>query len=140
MIRSGLPADAHACSAVAVPPLRRPRVMRVEGTRVRLGRLGTPSDVLRLLRDDERPFLLVGDWAGSGAIAGSEPLGGGPDHPLPGEGVDPGFGRFVGGGWFGYLGFALGGRVERLPPAPPRPQPLPECDVAFYDHVLRMAT
>ena len=38
----------------------------------------------------------------------------------------------------GYLGFALGGRIERLPPAPPRPHPAPEADVAYYDHLLRM--
>src|SRR5438105_1952463 len=46
------------------------RVITVELRRVPLGRLGTPSDVLRTLRHDARPFLLVGDWAGGGAIAG----------------------------------------------------------------------
>ena len=43
----------------------------------------------------------------------------------------------VGGGWFGWLGYGLGARVERLPPRPPRPVPLPDAHLAFYDHVLR---
>jgi len=42
----------------------------------------------------------------------------------------------VGGGWVGYLGFQLGGKVERLPSPPPRRVPLPEFSLAFYDHVL----
>ncbi|MDO8187428.1 bifunctional anthranilate synthase component I family protein/class IV aminotransferase [Conexibacter sp. JD483] len=42
----------------------------------------------------------------------------------------------VGGGWFGWLGFQLGGRVERLPPPPPRPVPLPPFQLAYYDHLL----
>jgi para-aminobenzoate synthetase / 4-amino-4-deoxychorismate lyase len=44
----------------------------------------------------------------------------------------------VGGGWFGWLGYGLGARVEKLPPRPPRPAPLPDAHLAFYDHVLRM--
>ena len=51
--------------------------------------------------------------------------------PAPVEGVE------VGGGWFGYLGYRLGARIERLPPSPPRPVPLPDAQLAFYDHVLR---
>ncbi len=44
----------------------------------------------------------------------------------------------VGGGWFGTLGYALGARVEALPPLPPRPVPLPAFSLAYYDHVLRL--
>jgi len=44
----------------------------------------------------------------------------------------------VGGGWFGWLGYGLGSLVEVLPPRPPRPVPLPDAHLAFYDHVLRM--
>ena len=43
----------------------------------------------------------------------------------------------VGGGWFGWLGYRLGARVERVPPGPPRPVPMPEFHLAYYDHVLR---
>src|SRR3954465_8391973 len=68
----------------------RSRVIRVELLRVALGPAGTPSAVLRVLRDDPRPFLLVGDWLGGGAIASSTPVDG--VRPLtprvtpPGEG------------------------------------------------------
>src|SRR5436190_3902009 len=103
-----------------------------------------PLEVLRAVRDDERPFALIGRWAGGGAVIGSQPRRvASPDSDpfallddLPRlEGRDG-----VGGGWFGYLGYALGGAVERLPPAPPRPSPLPPFDLAFYDHVLRLDT
>jgi para-aminobenzoate synthetase/4-amino-4-deoxychorismate lyase len=91
--------------------------------------------VLRLLRGDPRPFLLVGDWAGGGAIAGSAPLEG-PVPAVPEALAGPE--GAVGGGWFGVLGFGLGAAIERLPPSPRRPLPRPVTDVAFYDHVLRM--
>ena len=45
----------------------------------------------------------------------------------------------VGGGWFGFLGYNLGARLERVPPPPPRHVPLPDFTLAFYDHVLRLA-
>ncbi len=43
----------------------------------------------------------------------------------------------VGGGWFGWLGYRLGARIERLPAGPPRPIALPDFHLAYYDHVLR---
>ena len=49
-----------------------------------------------------------------------------------------GDGAVIGGGWFGYLGYRLGARLERLPPGPPRPAPLPDFALAFYDHLLRL--
>src|SRR3954452_3916911 len=102
-----------------------------------------PLDVLRAMRDDERPFALTGRWAGGGAIVGSEPLRVAPPgadpfallDELPDTPAEP---NAVGGGWFGYLGYLLGARLELLPPAPPRPHPLPPFDLAYYDHVLRL--
>jgi para-aminobenzoate synthetase/4-amino-4-deoxychorismate lyase len=102
----------------------------------------SPQDVLRALRGDRMPFLLAGEWAGGGAVAGSEPIrvaepGEDPFALVDQPEVDGPEGA-VGGGWFGWLGFALGGMVERLPPAPPRPVPLPSAGLGFYDHVLRL--
>jgi len=98
-----------------------------------------------LVRGDERPFGLAGDWAGGGALVGSEPLvvAGVDEDPFElfdrqpvvegGEQSDA-----VGGGWFGFLGYNLGARLERVPPPPPRHVPLPDFTLAFYDHVLRL--
>jgi para-aminobenzoate synthetase / 4-amino-4-deoxychorismate lyase len=98
------------------------------------------------VRGDERPFGLAGDWAGGAALVGSEPL------VVAGEDEDPfelldrqplvedaaDHGGAVGGGWFGFLGYNLGARLERVPPPPPRHVPLPDFTLAFYDHVLRL--
>src|SRR4051812_26063506 len=97
-----------------------------------------PLEVLRALRDDDRPFALIGRWAGGGAIVGSHPT-----H-VAARDADP-FALLdelpavrdavegaVGGGWFGYLGYALSARLEWLPSTPPRPAPLPPFDLAFY--------
>ena len=124
-----------------------------------------------LVRGDAHPFALAGDWAGGGALVGSEPLVvAGPDEdpfelldrqpivetaqgitdqgvrPLESprlKGSDPLSGGdldldAVGGGWFGYLGYNLGARLERVPPPPPRHVPLPDFALAFYDHLLRL--
>ena len=93
------------------------------------------ADAALLVAGDERAFALVGEWAGSRAVAGSEPI------QLAGsfEALDqlPDVsGSGVGGGWFGWLGFGLG--VEPRPAAPPRPVPLPGASLGFYDHVLRL--
>ncbi len=106
------------------------------------------------MRGDAHPFALAGDWAGGGALVGSEPVVvAGPDddpfelldqQPTMGvrplerprlKGSDP---LAVGGGWFGYLGYGLGARLERVPPPPPRRVPLPDFALAFYDHLLRL--
>jgi para-aminobenzoate synthetase/4-amino-4-deoxychorismate lyase len=115
---------------------------------VELGSDLTPLEALRTLRTDARPFALVGRWAGGGAVLGSDPLEVAPPDADPFTLLDqlpdlaatgPGEGEgAVGGGWFGYLGYSLGGRVEKLPPAPPRPVPLPPFALAFYDNVLRL--
>jgi para-aminobenzoate synthetase / 4-amino-4-deoxychorismate lyase len=139
----------------------------------------TPSEALRALRADRRPFALVGAWAGGGAVLGSEPadvsacdpfatldrlpaVSGNVltvpiDRSLPvpdsAGAADPSStappasapaadlaaaAAGVFGGWFGWLGFGLGRRVENVPPPPARPMPLADASLAFYDHVLRL--
>jgi para-aminobenzoate synthetase/4-amino-4-deoxychorismate lyase len=113
--------------------------------RVPLESAATPWQAALALRGDERPFALTGRWAGGGAVLGSAPvdvLGAADDafaalaRQPPVDGAEAPGGA-VGGGWFGFLGFGLGARLERVPPAPPRPVPLPDAALAFYDHVLR---
>ena len=100
-----------------------------------------------LVRDDVRPFALVGRWAGAAALAGGEPLRVADaeredpfallDEQPPLRGELPA--GFVGGGWFGALGYGLGRRLETLGPPPPAPagERLPSAMLAFYDHLLR---
>ncbi len=99
-----------------------------------------PERVLLALRDEPWPFALTGRWAGGGAIVGAAPREVVEDAgfdvldrvpPARGDAV-------VGGGWFGWLGYGLGARVERVPPRPPRPVALPDAHLAYYDHVLRL--
>ena len=134
--------------------------------RVQLDCTLTPQDALRAVGDQPWPFALTGDWAGGGAIVGSDPLivadpGADPFAlldalPPVGERADPAVGGganaavgganpagrganpAVGGGWFGWLGYRLGRRVEDLPPGPPRPVRLPDFHLAYYDHLLRL--
>ena len=102
----------------------------------------TPVQAVAHLREDERPFALLGAWAGGGAILGSDPvavLASGDDafsalDLQPRVAADTGV---VGGGWFGYLGFGLARGVERLDPPPPVATSLPPGALGFYDHVVR---
>ncbi len=104
----------------------------------------SPAQAALALRGDAHPFVLSGAWNGGATIAGSQPLRvARPDeHPfelldeLPEVEGDARPGA-IGGGWFGYLGFALGHLVERLPPSPPERDALPPFALAYYDHVLR---
>jgi para-aminobenzoate synthetase/4-amino-4-deoxychorismate lyase len=102
----------------------------------------TPVEALRTLRGDARPFALIGSWAGGGAVLGSEPvrIAGASEDPfaLLDDVPEADEEDAVGGGWFGYLGYSLGERLERLPPAPPRPVAMPPFALAYYDHVLRL--
>ncbi len=102
----------------------------------------SPSAVLRAARGDARPFALFGSWSGGRALVGSDPLVVVEDAGDPFALLDqqpeiavavPGV---TGGGWVGYLGYALGGLVERLPSPPRRPVPLPSSILGFYDHVV----
>jgi para-aminobenzoate synthetase/4-amino-4-deoxychorismate lyase len=113
----------------------------------------TPAQVLQALAEREPlPFALSGKWSGGGAIVGADPLRVAADTGDPfavldalptvaaaadsGPGAPPPSG-FVGGGWFGWLGYRLAARVERIPLHPHRPIRLPEFHLAYYDNVLR---
>ncbi len=114
----------------------------------------TPQQALRALAAEPWPFALVGAWAGGGAIVGCRPLRvAAPEEDpfalfdqLPrvsagdAHDADETTGGAVGGGWFGWLGYGLGARIESLPPSPPRPAPLPPFQLAYYDHLLRQDT
>ena len=102
------------------------------------------ADVLRLVRADPYPVALMGAWAGGSDIVASgpvrvccppRPVGDvlGPPLPGPPAGAVAGFG----GGWIGYLGYALAGQFLPVPPPPGGPRHLPAYWFAYYDHVLR---
>ena len=105
----------------------------------------SPAAALARLGSEPMPFALTGLWAGGSAILGSDPLvvAGEDEDPfvlldrLPPLGGGPPPPGAVGGGWFGWLGYRLGARVERVPAGPPRPVPMPDFHLAYYDHVLR---
>jgi para-aminobenzoate synthetase/4-amino-4-deoxychorismate lyase len=133
-----------------------------------------PERAALLVRQDTRPFALIGRWAGGGALIGSEPIrvasrdedpfavlddqptvtgsrsvdGGASALPdwrrvdggasaLPESQPHPGTDA-VGGGWFGYLGYELGRRLEPVGASPPDAGSLPAFELAFYDHLLRL--
>jgi anthranilate/para-aminobenzoate synthase component I len=106
----------------------------------------SPAQVLQALAAEPLPFALVGSWAGGGAIVGSDPLRVAGDDadpfavlddvpPLASAAAPPGA---VGGGWFGWLGYRLAARVERIPLVEHRPVALPDFHLAYYDNVLRL--
>ena len=151
----GRPGSQRATMA-AMQPTSTPVALRgVASPEVRAVRVALSGDVPAehaglLVRDDARPFALVGRWAGAAALAGSAPLRvADPDREDPFALLDvqpPVRGDlpagFVGGGWFGALGYGLGHRLETLGPPPPAPagERLPAAMLAFYDHVLRCDT
>ncbi|HEV3054178.1 MAG TPA: aminodeoxychorismate synthase component I [Solirubrobacteraceae bacterium] len=102
-----------------------------------------PEEAALLVRGDARPFALVGTWADSLAVIGSEPVrvAGADEDPfallddlLPATGPA----GAVAGGWFGYLGYELARRLEPVGASPPVAETLPPFALAFYDHVLRL--
>ncbi|QWF20484.1 chorismate-binding protein [Nocardioides sp. LMS-CY] len=98
-----------------------------------------PLEVLRLFRDRDRLVGLVGDWAGGGAVIAFDPVcrANRLDDLRPATVTASGPDGLIGGGWFGVLGYQLGALTEELVPAPSRVHPRPDCDLAFYDEVLR---
>ena len=104
------------------------------------------ADVLRMVRADPHPVALLGAWAGGSDIVASDPvrvccppgpLGDVLDAPGPARLRPAGAGAAFGGGWIGYLGFALAGQFLPVPPPPGEPRQLPAYWFAYYDHVLR---
>ncbi len=99
-----------------------------------------PARLLRVLRDQPGLFALVGRWNEHDAIVGFAPartLSSDEDpfacvDDLPTVDSRDGFG----GGWVGAWGYQLAGSVERLPASPPRPIPLADFSLAYYDFVL----
>jgi para-aminobenzoate synthetase/4-amino-4-deoxychorismate lyase len=105
-----------------------------------------PERAALLVRDDARPFALIGRWAGGGALIGAEPVRVAREDDDPFELLDEqpdvsgaaGTAGAVAGGWFGYLGYQLGPRLEPVGAGPPRAARLPAFELAFYDHLLRL--
>jgi aminodeoxychorismate synthase component I len=91
-------------------------------------------------------LALAGKWAGGGALLASEPLAVARSDEDPFDvisrcpEVENAPAGTVGGGWFGYLGYQLCSRIEKLPVPPPRLRQVPYFDLAFYDHLLRYET
>jgi len=112
-----------------------------------------PGHEALLVRGDSRPFAFVGGWVGGGALVGSEPVrvatydddpfklladvgegSSGPEPLIVDDFPEP----FVGGGWFGHLGFGLGVSGEAPTVQPPSRERTPEFSLAYYDHLLRL--
>jgi para-aminobenzoate synthetase/4-amino-4-deoxychorismate lyase len=122
-----------------------PQVVRSE-----LPGSANPAAVLARLAGRPHPFALTGSWAGCDAVVGSSPVtvstapagldqifGAGGPAAAGTFGSVPGPARpRFGGGWIGYLGYGLAGRLHALPPAAGGPRLLPDCWFGYYDHVL----
>ncbi len=122
-------------------PVSSPLTRGIESIRVPLPSALLPEQAALWLREDERPFALVGEWLGGAAVLGSMPVSvAGPDADpfavMESRAAAVGGEAVVGGGWVGWLGYGLGARIERLPPSPPAPLPRPAFSLAFYDHVV----
>ena len=104
-----------------------------------------PELVLAALAGEPCLCCLSGIWAGGGTIIACDPVRVADAHADPFAVLDDlpnvtaGSGESlgaVGGGWFGWLGYRLAARVERIPLVDERPVPLPDFHLAYYDHLL----
>ena len=121
--------------------------LRTQVIRVPLAWTLAPEAAALLVRDDARPFALIGLWAGGGALIGSEPVRVASaeedpfalldDQPLIEGGPEDRHFSAVAGGWFGALPYGLGRRLEPVGSSPPAPSAPPAAPLAFYDHLLR---
>ncbi|MCW2841402.1 MAG: bifunctional aminodeoxychorismate synthase component I/aminodeoxychorismate lyase [Aeromicrobium sp.] len=116
------------------------RPVPTELHRRRLDLRADPLDVLRRFRGRDRLVALLGAWHHGEALIAFDPAEVLDGDAFAGIDLDPGpaDGTGFGGGWIGAWGHQLGRLVERLPPAPHRPDPQPDHRIAFYDHVLRL--
>ena len=134
-LASPLHDNARVPAAAAHPTAARAVRIALDGT-------VTAAQAVLLVHGDERPFALTGSWAGAAALVGSEPVRVAREDEDPfalldeQPAVDGAPAGFVGGGWFGMLGYGLGRRLESLSPPPPAPERLPDAVLAFHDHVL----
>lgn len=102
-----------------------------------------PERAALLVRDDAWPFALLGQWAGGGALIGSDPVKVASDEDDPFAVLDDQptvdcSGEAVAGGWFGWLGYELGRRLEPIGASPPPVRRQPPFQLAYYDHLLRL--
>ncbi len=121
--------------------------LRTHVVRVPLAWTFAPEEAALLVRGDERPFALIGRWAGGGALISSQPLRVASseedpfalldEQPFIKGGPEDRRVSAVAGGWFGALSYGLGRRLEPVGPGPPAPEAPPPTPLAFYDHLLR---
>ncbi len=110
--------------------------------RVPLAGALAPARAALLVRADEAPFAFTGAWGAVAAIAGGDPvhLAGPREDPIELLArqpvvIDPPGGA-IAGGWFGFLSYGIGRRLEPVPTPPPAPDALPDAVLGFYDHVV----
>ncbi|MGH1564654.1 chorismate-binding protein [Mumia sp. DW29H23] len=104
--------------------------------RRKVGRLGLDV-LLRRLRGRDRLVALVGAWDSGADLVAYDPVRTLGDDEDPFDlGTGPAGARDA-GTWIGWWGYQLGARLEDVGPVPPRPDRLPDADLALYETVLR---
>ena len=129
----------------AGPPANRVRRVRVTVLRERLDADVPPAAAALILRGEERPFALIGAWAGGGAVLGSEPVRVAAPHEdlfavldeLPDRRPRSRRRASAAAGSASSASRRATASSRAIRP-PPRPVPLADGALAYYDHVLRM--
>ncbi|MFC6151610.1 chorismate-binding protein [Mumia xiangluensis] len=95
------------------------------------------ATLLRRLRGRDRLVALVGDWDGGRDLVAYDPVRvlGTDEDPFD-LGTGPAGAREA-GTWIGWWGYQLGSRLEEVGASPPRPERLPDAELALYETVLR---